>query len=155
MSRRDAICHRGLRACRVLNKKKKQKKTKSVKSIQITPENVKYSLTSRSALRVLMVVDVRSSAGKILFIIITVIIFYYFGCSVFAIPQCSVHSLSSLLSLHFHSSHLREKKKKKNILRSSVTTVKRISPNPCEVLHLLRPLRLCHRKAQKEKGKKK
>lgn len=110
MSRSDAICHRGLRACRVLNKKK-QKKTKSVKSIQITPENVKYSLTSRSALRVLMVVDVRSSAGKILFIIITVIIFYYFGCSVFAIPQCSVHSLSSLLSLHFHSSHLRKKKK--------------------------------------------
>lgn len=126
-----------------------------MKSIQITPENVKYSLTSRSALRVLMVVDVRSSAGKILFIIITVIIFYYFGCSVFAIPQCSVHSLSSLLSPLFAFPQFAFKEKKKNILRSSVTTVKRISPNPCEVLHLLRPLRLCHRKAQKEKGKKK
>lgn len=87
-----------------------------MKSIQITPENVKYSLTSRSALRVLMVVDVRSSAGKILFIIITVIIFYYFGCSVFAIPQCSVHSLSSLLSslFAFPQFAFKEKKKKKH-----------------------------------------
>ena len=65
--------------------------------------------------------------------------------------QCTASPLSSLLSLHFHSWHMKKKRKKKTILRSSVTTVKRIFPNPCEVLHLFHPLRLCHRKAQKEK----
>ena len=96
-----------------MKKKKISYNTKSVKSIQITPENVKYSLTSQSALGVLMVVDVRSSAGKILFDQ------YYCYCTILdaaSLPSLSaqplISPLSSLLSLRFHSSHLKKEKKK-------------------------------------------
>lgn len=156
MSRRDAICHRGLRACRVLNKKKQKKKQS-----QWSPFRSLLKMSNIVSHLGLLWESWWLSMFAVLlerFYLSLLLLLYFIILVAASLPspsaQCTASPLSSLLSLHFHSSHLR-KKKKKNILRSSVTTVKRISPNPCEVLHLLRPLRLCHRKAQKEKGKKK
>lgn len=113
MSRSDAICHRGLRACRVLNKKKNKKKQS-----QWSPFRSLLKMSNIVSHLGLLWESWWLSMFAVLlerFYLSLLLLLYFIILVAASLPslsaQCTASPLSSLLSLHFHSSHLRKKKK--------------------------------------------